>query len=122
MNNSIATYDDLVTEKKRLTLLLQDRKMELKAEYEDLKAKLKPLGTMAEFAQKITTKDRSNPLVSTGIEIGVNFLLRNLVFRKAGWAVKILAPLFVRNYLSHEANENGGWLDKVGRFIKKKIG
>ncbi len=120
--SNITTYEDLLHEKKRLKLLLSEREIAVKAEFEVIKTKLKPLGTIIDFTEKITTKDRHNPLISTGIEVGVNFLLRNVLLRNAGWIVKLLMPLFVRNYLSHEVEENtGGWMQKLGRFFKKQF-
>ena len=120
--NNIRSYQDLLVERQRLKLLLLEREMELKTEYETIKTRLKPLGNILDFADKITTKDRNNPLIDTGIDIGVNLLLKNLLFRNAGWIVKLLMPLFVRNYLSHEVKENPGWLQKVTRFVKKQFG
>lgn len=119
--SNISSYQDLMTEKQRLTLLLNERKIELSAEFEEVKIKLKPLGGVLDFAEKITTTDRSNPLINMGIELGVNFLLKKVILRNAGWAIKIFTPLFVRNFLSHEVGEQATWVQKVERFIKKKI-
>ncbi len=120
--NKISTYDGLLQEKQRLKLILSEREMALRTEFEDIKAKLRPLGTVMEFAEKITTKDANNPLISTGIDVGVNFLLRKVLLRNAGWIVKMLMPIFVRNYLSHEVQEHPAWLQKVTRFIRKQFG
>ena len=119
--SSIKSYKDLLEEKQRLKLLLHERQIAIKAEFEVVKAKLKPVHTVLEFVEKITTRDKHNPLVNTGIEVGVNFLLRKVVLRNAGWIAKILMPVFVRNYLSHEVEENAGWINKIGRFLKKKL-
>ena len=119
--NKISTYEELLHEKQRLKLLLSEREMALRTEFEDIKSKLKPFTSIMAFAEKITTKDGNNPLISTGIDVGVNFLLRKVLLRNAGWIVKLLMPVFVRNYLSHEVKEHPGWLQKATRFLRKQF-
>jgi hypothetical protein len=117
----LSTYDELLSERQRLKLRLQEEKVELMGELEIIRQKLKPVSTMVEFAEKLVTKDKTNPFVDTGLAIGVDLLLRKVVLRNAGWIIKLLAPLFVRNYLSHEIHENSGWIQKIEHFIKKKF-
>ena len=120
--NKITNYDELLVEKQRLKLLLSQREMELKTEFEEIKIKLKPLTGIIDFAEKITSKDKNNPLINTGIEVGVNFLLRKVLLRNAGWIIKLLMPVFVRNYITHEVKEDNGWMQKIGHFLKKQFG
>jgi hypothetical protein len=117
----LSTYDELISERQRLKLQLQEEKVEMMGELAIIRQKLKPVSTMVEFAEKLVTKDKTNPVVDTGLSIGVDLLLRKVVLRNAGWIVKLLAPLFVRNYLSHEIHENSGWIQKIEHFIKKKF-
>jgi hypothetical protein len=117
----LSTYDELLSERQRLKLQLQNEKVELMGELEIIRQKLKPVSTMIEFAEKLVTKDKTNPVVDTGLSIGVDLLLRKVVLRNSGWIIKLLAPLFVRNYLSHEIHENSGWIQKIEHFIRKKF-
>jgi hypothetical protein len=119
--SNITSYQDLLDERQRHKLLLYERKIQLQTEFEEIKIKLKPVGQILEFAQKLTTKDRHNPLVVAGMDLGVDFLLKKVLLRNAGWIVKILTPVFVRNYLSHEVGENATWLQKAEQFIKRKL-
>jgi len=119
--SNITTYQDLIIEKQRLKLLLNEREIEVKAEFADIKTRLKPLKKIVEFAERLTTKDRHNPLLNAGLELGVDLIFKKLLLRKAGFIIKILMPLFVRNYLSHEVAENATWVQKVAHFIRKKI-
>ena len=119
--SNITTYAELMTEKQRLKLLLNEREIQLKTEFEDFKVKLKPLGSILEFTEKITTKDRHNPLVNMGIDVGVNFLLKKVLFRNAGWMIKLVTPFVVKNFLSHEVGDKATWIDKAARFVKNKI-
>lgn len=118
--NNIHTYEDLMVEKQRLKLLLNQRKILLETEFENVKLKLKPLSHILDFTDKITTNDRNNPLISTGIEVGVNFLLKKIFLRNAGWIIKFVMPIVVRNFLSHEVSEHPTWMQKVRQFIRKK--
>jgi hypothetical protein len=119
--NKISSYEELLQEKQRLKLLLSEREMAVRTEFEEIKTKLRPLTTIMDFAEKITTKDSTNPLINTGIDVGVNFLLRKVLLRNAGWILKLLTPIFVRNYISHEVKEHPAWLQKITGFIRKQF-
>ena len=119
--NNITSYQDLLVERQRLTLLLNERKIGVKTEFEIIKTKLQPLSHILDFAEKITTKDTNNPLMNMGLELGVNFLLKKVLLRNAGWIIKILMPLFVKNFLSHEVSEKATWVQKIAHFLKKKF-
>jgi len=119
--NKITTYNDLLLEKQRLALLLQERYIQVRAELEEIKGKLKPLVNILEMVEKVTSKDMSNPLANASINIGVNLLLRNLLLRNAGWITKLLMPVLVKNYLSHEVLEKGNIFSKIGQFLQKKF-
>ncbi len=119
--NNITTYNDLVFEKKRLRLVLEERKILVQAEFEEIKVKLKPLAHIIEEVEKITSKDRRNPLFNLGVDLGVNLLLKNLFLRNAGFITKLIVPFLAKNYLSHEVDETKNVFSKIGGFIKKKI-
>ncbi|MES2328882.1 MAG: hypothetical protein V4539_04715 [Bacteroidota bacterium] len=119
--NNITTYDELMQEKRRLKLMLEERKILVQTEFEEIKVKLKPLTHIVEMVEKVTTKDKSNPLLNIGIDMGVNLLLKNVLLRNAGFIVKLLVPLMAKNFLSHEAEETGNILSKVTRFVKKQF-
>jgi len=119
--NNITTYNDLVLEKKRLRLLLEERKILVQVEFEEVKIKLKPLTHIIDMVEKITSKDKRNPLFNVGVDLGVNLLLKNVFLRNAGFIVKLIVPLLAKNYLSHEVEETKDVFSKIGHFIKKKI-
>lgn len=123
MNKShIKSYSDLLAEKQCLTLLLEEKKIIIQAEYEALKVKLKPLTTVVEVAEKVMTRDKSNPLLNAGIDFGVNILLKKLLLRNAGFIVKLLVPIMAKNFISHEVEEENNIFQKVTGFIRKKFG
>ena len=119
--NNITTYQDLLQEKQRLTLLLAERNMLVKAEFVAIKTKLKPLTNIIDVVEKMSSKDTRNPLVNAGIDIGVNLLLKNVLLRNAGWIIKLLMPALVKNYLSHETSEVESVFAKIKGFFKKQF-
>ena len=119
--NNITTYDDLIQEKRRLKLMLEERKILVQAEFEEIKVKLKPVTHVIEMVEKLSTKDKSNPLLNVGIDLGVNLLLKNLLLRNAGFIVKLLVPLMAKNYFSHEGEEAKNLFSQIGGFIKKQF-
>jgi hypothetical protein len=117
--NNITTYNDLVQERQRLSLLLEERKILVKTEFEEIKIKLKPLTNIVEVVEKMSSKDTSNPLVNAGISMGVNFLLKNVLLRNAGWITRLILPVLAKNYLSHEVEEKNNVFSKIGKFFKR---
>jgi hypothetical protein len=53
--------------------------------------------------------------------MAVNFLLKNVLLRNAGWVAKIVLPIIAKNYLSHEMEGANDIFSKITRFIKRKI-
>jgi hypothetical protein len=119
--NSINTYDDLMQEKRRLKLVLEERKILVQAEFEEIKIKLKPVTNVIEMVEKLSKKDKSNPLFNMGVDVGVNLLLKKVLLRNAGFIVKLLVPLMAKNYISHEGEEVKTIFSQVSEFIKKKF-
>ncbi len=115
---NIHSYAELLEEKQRLTLLLAERKVLVKAEFEDIKEKLKPAKAAWEWVNKLTSKDNTNPLLNAGIDVGVNFLLKKVFLRNAGFIVKLVMPFVVKNFLSHEVAESDNIFTKVGGLFK----
>ena len=76
---------------------------------------------MLGLVEKITSKNTRNPLANLGIDIGVNLFLQKILLRNAGWVTKLLMPVFVKNFLSHEAVEKENIFSKIGSFLKNKL-
>ncbi|SJZ97632.1 hypothetical protein [Sediminibacterium ginsengisoli] len=117
----ISTYQDLLNEQARLESSLAVTKTEITKEIAEWKEKLKPVGNVLNTVGKMTNRDTSNPLANLGIDLGVNFLLKKVLLRNAGWITRLLGPLLVRNYLTHEVNKPKNIFGKAVDWIKKKI-
>jgi hypothetical protein len=106
MNNpAINSYDDLCAEKARLKALLSDQRLMIKAEIAGIKEDLKPVGVLLDTAGMLAHRDRSLGLLSKGLDIGVEFLVKKVVFRKAGWITKLLASFVAKNIVSQIATK-----------------
>ena len=120
MNKHIQNYNDLLVEKQRLTLLLNERKIIVMTEFEEIKTSLKPVKSILGVIEKFTSKDSGNPLLTTGIDIAVNMVVKKFFLRNAGFLVKLIMPALLKNYLSHEITEDGNLFSRIGNFIKRK--
>lgn len=117
----INSYNDLLLEKYALEDKLSATTASIKVKIEDLKKQLKPVEAAIDTIGKFTHKDTSNPLANFGIGMGVNLLLKNVLLRNAGWVTKLVMPVLVRNFLTHEVNRPKNIFDKISDFVKEKI-
>ena len=101
MKRKINSYDDLEREEELLEELLQAQKQLVQLDILQLKAQLKPAHAALQIFSKITSADRSNPLLSQGANTAIDFILKKVILAKAGWITKLLVPLAVKNYSSH---------------------
>ncbi len=106
MSNSIRSYNELIAEKQRMELLLAAQKELVRYDLLELKAELKPAIQAASFLGKITTRDRSNPLISGAANTIIDLLLKKGLLARSGWLSRILVPLLLKNYSSHFINRH----------------
>ena len=101
MKRKIRSYDDLEREEQLLEELLQAQKQLVQLDIEQLKLQLRPARKALQFLSKLTTVDKTNPLLNQGANTAIDFLLKKVVLARAGWITKMLVPLVVKNYSSH---------------------
>jgi len=97
----IKSYEDIEREEQLLEELLQSQKELVQLDILVLKQQLKPATMALQFFNKITTVDKSNPLLNEGANTAIDFILKKIVLARAGWITKMLVPLVVKNYSSH---------------------
>jgi len=123
MNKSIHSYEDLLKEKKRLELLLDTQKMIIHQDVQELKAQLQPVRDVLHFVKKITTRDKSNLLLTIGSDIVINGVVRRFILSRAGWFMRTIIPYFLKNYSSHVlADQTERWMDKLKSWIGHRNG
>jgi hypothetical protein len=119
MNKKIQTYDDLLEEKKRLEELLVTRKQQISSNWEEMKEEFKPVNSIIGFFSKLTTRDKTNPLVNMSIDIAGDVLLRRFLLARAGWFTRIAVPYVLKNYSSNVfANKGKSLIGKLKHWLK----
>jgi hypothetical protein len=123
MNNKITpiitTYDELLQEKQRLKQKLVLQKADLNHHWAVLKEKLSPVEKVVGVVQNLTTPDTRNPLVNTGLNLGIDLLLRGFYMSKIGWLPKIVLPFMLKNLSSNLVNKKG---KSIFKSLKSLIG
>ena len=120
--SSIRTYEDLEAEEKRLQALLYSHKANIKDSFSAVKEGLNPFRQAIDTAKKLLSRDKTNPMMKFGVDIGLDLLIRRLLLSKAGWFTKIVVPFVVRNYSSYFLNEYKRLkvIQKIVGFFKSK--
>lgn len=102
MSKKIETYDDLLTEKARLEELANAQKALVRDDFELVKEGVRPIGRTISNAyslvHSLTTRPKTSPLVSLGLDFGVELLIKRMLLANSGWLVRVLVPYVVKNY------------------------
>lgn len=119
-NKTIETYEDLLEEKSRLQKLLDVQKQEISNNWVAMKAEFEPVKNVATFLGKLTTRDKSNPLINFGIDIAGDLVLRKLLLAKFGWATRLVVPFLLKNYSSNVFADKGkSFLHRIKNILKR---
>ncbi len=114
--NRIQTYDDLISEKEELERILMIQKGIIHRDIIELKKELGPVTQVLGFLGKITTKDRSNSLVTLGVDVIGDVLIKNFLLAKTGWITRMVLPFFIKNYSTNFLGKKGnGLIQKIAQ-------
>lgn len=123
MKRKISTYEDLEKEEQLLEELLYAQKQLVQLDVEVLKQQLKPATMALKFFNKITTADKSNPLLNEGANKIIDLALNRFILARSGWITRFLVPIFLKNYSSHLIGDNKmNIIDKVFSLFGRKNG
>ena len=115
----IQTYDDLIEEKERLEGLLTIQKEQILTNWTEMKKEFEPVNNVISFFSKLTTRDKSNPLVNMGIDVAGDLFLRKILLAKAGWATRLVVPFLLKNYSSNVVADKGkSFIHKVKSWLR----
>jgi len=92
--NKISTYDELVTERRRLEAELLSQKAYIKAHVNTIREKLEPIGKVINFVGGFKNKPGST-LLKMGTNVGIDLIARQKL-KKIGWFGKLLLPLAMK--------------------------
>src|SRR6476469_4528702 len=101
MSKRIQTYEDLIEEKQRLETLLATKKLEISEDWVGVKQNLTPVTNIFSFLGKFTKRNKSNPLLSMGLDVAGDVFLKRMILRRADWITRLLLPMFIKNYSSN---------------------
>jgi hypothetical protein len=96
MSKHITSHKDMMLEKQRLEALLEAQKELIELDLKGIKSKLKPATNAISFLGNFKKKTASNPLLGIAVGLSTDILLRKVLFRRAGWAVKTVMPFLMR--------------------------
>jgi hypothetical protein len=122
MTRSISTYDDLLAEKQRLTILLQAQKDLVRQDIQEIKEELAPVKSAISMVGKFATRDKGNWLLTTAADKVIDLVFKKMILSKAGWVTKLAVPFLMKNFSSHVIADNkDGIVNKLfSLFTRKK--
>jgi hypothetical protein len=105
VNRTITNFNDLLDEKQRLEMLIENQKNIVRHDFDELKGQfkkeIKPALDAAAFVKKVakpTTRNETVLRAAAGIVL--DLALRKLLFR-SNFLVQLLIPKIAKNYASH---------------------
>ena len=123
MTKKIANYKELLEEKERLQLLLNNQKEILRADVKGIKEEFEPVRAVVGYIKKFTRKDSSNPMLNIATGRIINLILRRVVLAKAGWFTKLAVPFLAKNFTTNVIADNKTViLGKIATWINKVRG
>jgi hypothetical protein len=93
----INNYDDLVAERIRIELLIDDRKQIIHDRLEDITEKIAPLFSIL-GALKIFKKDDSgnHSVLKLGSSLAIDLLVGQKLLKNAGWLTRLIVPTLLK--------------------------
>ncbi|MBT1702418.1 hypothetical protein [Chryseosolibacter indicus] len=101
----IIHYEDLLNERKRLEILIENQKNIIRHDLEELKNEFKkeirPAVEAASFVKKIAKPEtRNGTLLKAGASLAFDFALKRM-FNKSNFVIQWIVPRLLKNYTSH---------------------
>ena len=106
MTKTIASYDDLLAEKQRLTDLLRVQKDIVRQDIREIKEEFAPVKYAFGIISKFTSKDKGNWLLTTAADKLIDIIFKKLILARAGWFAKLAVPFLMKNFSSHVIADN----------------
>lgn len=118
MKNNIRTIDDLRAERAKLHNQIQLSKISMRNEMTAIKEELNPARQAVGVLNDVLTSPQKG-LLTLGIGLGVDIVLRRTILARAGWLTKLVVPFLVRNAATNILQKNGkGIVEKSLVWIK----
>ncbi|MCS3797660.1 hypothetical protein [Niastella sp. OAS944] len=118
MIQPINSYKELLEEKARLKALLVTQELQIREDWQSIKEELKPAMLIGATLRKVFTRSAGLTAAQLGINMITDGFVKKVILRKAGWLIRLVVPLLIKNYASHI--ETGGLVSKIKQFFRKK--
>jgi hypothetical protein len=119
MIRQINSYKELVEEKARLQALLLEQELQIKEDWHSLKEELKPAVLVGATLRKIFTRRAGITAAQLGINVLTDGFVKKVLLRKAGWFIRLVIPLLIKNYASHVGEGPNSLGSKIKKFFSK---
>ncbi|GGD46424.1 hypothetical protein GCM10011514_08090 [Emticicia aquatilis] len=120
MKNNIQTIDDLKAERARLHNQMQLSKIGMKNDIAAIKEELNPARQAVGVLNDVFTSPKKG-LLTLGIGLGVDVVLRRTILARAGWLPRLVVPFLVRNAATNMVQKNGKTIVEKGLIWLKNV-
>ena len=110
MTRKISTYEELRSEKRRLEELLTAQKALIRHDVAAIREELKPVRKVVKVLGKLTSRDRSNYLLTSISDLAVDLVVKKGIMARSGWLSRLIIPYLTKNLSSHFV---GGFKDQL---------
>ena len=112
----IRSYQDLLLEEQRLSLLADWHKDQLRDDVEQLKKQLAPVTKLVSFVGQLAAPVKKHPILGAGIGMGAGFLAEKVIGRlgPVGWLAGLAIPFL--------AKKTGGFFQRLAAKKPPRIG
>ncbi|MBC8046865.1 MAG: hypothetical protein H7Y00_08725 [Fimbriimonadaceae bacterium] len=104
--NTIKNIQDLHTEIHRLRQLKEEQEKTLRSDIMRLQEALEPANLMSQAATAIFKGSLKPNVIKSGLDLGLEFIIEKILFRKSGAITKFIAGIIIRNLAKFFSKEN----------------
>lgn len=119
MTKKITSYQEMLEEEERLTQLLKFQQQQIQSDVRGIKEELRPITNIAGTAKKFFVRKSGDAIITVGIKLLVDCLVKNLILAKSGWITRTIIPFLLKNYASHVAHEPEKLVNKLKHMFGK---
>lgn len=101
MKKKMRAYDQLLLEEQQLEEDLKFHRKRINDKWLHLKASVQPAVIGMKLAENTLTRAETNPVLNTGVNWTIDFLVKKWILKKSGWMTKMVIPFVLKNITSH---------------------
>ena len=119
MTKKITSYQEMLEEEERLTQLLKFQQQQIQSDVRGIKDELRPITNIAGTAKKFFVRKSGDAIITIGIKLLVDGLVKNFILAKSGWITRTIIPFLLKNYASNIAHEPEKLVNKLKHMFGK---